>query len=397
MEWKYKISIFFCYLSAGITTPIMSLLLLSRGCNLQTIGLTTAVLAGTVIIAEVPSGIFADLFGRKQTYMLSRLFGCILMITLLFSKTLPLLMLSMVFSGLSIAFASGSLDAMAIENAINRCGEKALTKAVSTFTIYQCSAFALGALISGFLPVYEGYSLHIVVKGVCSFIALLITFALPSETRPTDRRDSSKSFITHIKTMSEVLRHSTAVISVLICIIAVLIVQAPLENYWQPYFVNLVQNSPERILGILAAGANICAVLGSFVMGRADLEDEPRRWKVYLTLDACLPISIIILSLTKNVPVFSIVYFLFYLMLGMVSVPEQVIINKEATNEIRASIMSVPSLAARVGGILSGVFCSALLTKMDVPNVWRVCAGITLFSLIIVCVIQSKGKRKMAR
>ena len=58
----------------GLLQPVLSLFLLARGCNLQTLAVVIGVYSVTVILAEVPSGVFADLHGRKVAYFLSGLF-----------------------------------------------------------------------------------------------------------------------------------------------------------------------------------------------------------------------------------------------------------------------------------------------------------------------------------
>ena len=49
------------FFGTGIILPVLSLLLLSRGATIETISLVIGLYSLTVILAEFPSGVFADL------------------------------------------------------------------------------------------------------------------------------------------------------------------------------------------------------------------------------------------------------------------------------------------------------------------------------------------------
>ena len=71
MRPVHKAILFLNTFGNGILSPVFSLILLARGCDFITLPLVMGVYSATVILCEVPTGVFADLFGRRRTFLLS--------------------------------------------------------------------------------------------------------------------------------------------------------------------------------------------------------------------------------------------------------------------------------------------------------------------------------------
>lgn len=82
-------------------------ILSARGYSLVEIGIAETVFHITSLLFEIPSGVFADVFGRKKMLMVGsfmRLMGNIIMIC---SRNFYTVCLSMAFQALSYNFVSG--------------------------------------------------------------------------------------------------------------------------------------------------------------------------------------------------------------------------------------------------------------------------------------------------
>lgn len=91
-------------------------ILAARGYSLAQIGLAETVFHITSLLLEIPSGVFADLFGRKKMLLLASLFRMIGNIVMIFSDNLFMVCLSIAFYAASYNFASGSGDALAYDS-----------------------------------------------------------------------------------------------------------------------------------------------------------------------------------------------------------------------------------------------------------------------------------------
>ncbi len=101
--------------------PIFTLLYLDYGLTLSQFAMLNVVWAATIVLAEVPSGAFADTLGRKKLVVLSSLvmFVEITMIALVPTQNPNLVfmvfLVNRILSGLAMALASGADEALAYD------------------------------------------------------------------------------------------------------------------------------------------------------------------------------------------------------------------------------------------------------------------------------------------
>lgn len=395
MKSIYKILAFISNFSIGISSPVLCLMLCEHGCTLNNVGLVVTVFAVTVLIAEIPSGIFADMYGRKLSFIASHVAGALSAIVLFVSNSFILAAAGLSLAGLSAAFASGSLDALAVEDTVRSKGEAAMTRTISSLLAYQCAGLALGALLGGFLPYTQGYSLHLMSKFAVCLLTVPVALILPKESRSKAHK-MKHALRKHLGVMARLMQKSSALICIAVCILSMSIMQAALEIYWQPQFSGILVSDSLAKLGALSATAYLATTFGCVILGRANLASPRRGWTLYLSLGAAIAFLTAALSLATNAVLFFGIYTIIYLLVGMLSVPEQTIINTEATDDVRASILSVTSFASRTGGMISGALCSLLFTVGDIGFVWRVTALIALVGIIAASISRIPCSRAMS-
>ena len=92
--------------------PYLIIYLLSKGLNLFEIGLLISIRELIVNIFEIPSGFFADFFGRKKELYLCFVFYILSFIFFFLANSFIIAAFAMVFFGLGEAFRSGTHKAM---------------------------------------------------------------------------------------------------------------------------------------------------------------------------------------------------------------------------------------------------------------------------------------------
>lgn len=95
--------------------PFLWLYFLLNGLNLAEIGLLYAVRETIVYVFEIPSGVFADRFGKKNELVLCFLFYIMSFVVFALSKQFYTFMIAMVFYGFGEAFRSGTHKAMIMQ------------------------------------------------------------------------------------------------------------------------------------------------------------------------------------------------------------------------------------------------------------------------------------------
>ncbi|GAM60791.1 putative transport protein [Vibrio ishigakensis] len=101
--------------------PVFTLLYLDYGLTLSQFAMLNVVWAATIVIAEVPSGAFADTLGRKKLVVMSSIIMFIEIAMIAFVPTSNMHLVFIVFlvnrvlSGLAMALASGADEALAYD------------------------------------------------------------------------------------------------------------------------------------------------------------------------------------------------------------------------------------------------------------------------------------------
>lgn len=125
-------------------------LLAARGFSLTEIGFAEGVFHFVSFLFEVPSGVIADVFGRKRSMVASQCMFAAASAAMLLSRSMAGVCLAMALSALGYNFASGSREALAYES-LKMCGrEEAYQQfAVNDLTLWRVGS-ALATLCAGF-------------------------------------------------------------------------------------------------------------------------------------------------------------------------------------------------------------------------------------------------------
>ena len=129
-------------------------ILAARGYNLVDIGIAETVFHITSLIFEIPSGVLADVFGRKKMLIVSSIMRMIGNIIKILSDNLFTVCLSIAFHALSYNFSSGTGDALAYDSL------KA-ANAESRFERFESDQLVIYRLCSGISTLCAGFALFI--------------------------------------------------------------------------------------------------------------------------------------------------------------------------------------------------------------------------------------------
>lgn len=133
-------------------------ILSARGFSLAQIGFAETVFHIVSMLFEIPSGILADVFGRKKTLLLScamRIAGNVVMVM---SNSFAMVCASIALHALSYNFSSGSGDALAYDSLKLAGKESRFEKYVSNQLIIYRACEGLSTLLAGF-SLFIGYRL----------------------------------------------------------------------------------------------------------------------------------------------------------------------------------------------------------------------------------------------
>lgn len=388
----YSLILFLNSYLSGILVPILSLLLLDKGATLSNLSIILGLYAFTVIILEIPTGIIADVFGRKKSFCLSLIISIISLITLLFGKGFILLSLGMMLYGFSRALSSGSFDAMFIDYYIDNFGKDKLHNITTRLSVLEALGMSAGALSGGFFPkitnsYFTGlgsYDLNLIIRIIFAITVTVLSFVFIQETN-SFKKEERIPLRQHIKNSSLIVTKNSTVICIFISVFSTGFFLSSLETYWQPHFITLLpSNDSMGLLGLMAFLYFAAATLGSISSNKLIKKYNFDAKKMYIVIRLMLAVSLILTALQTKVPVFMAFYSSIYLLFGLANVPEGVILNREIPNEIRASVLSVNSLVMQIGGLSGSLLYSILINYILIPKIWMITASIVLISVLII-------------
>ncbi|HCX62859.1 MFS transporter [Sedimentibacter sp.] len=388
----YSIILFLNSFLTGILTPVISLLLIDKGATLSNLSLILGIYAFTVIVLELPTGIIADVFGRKKSFCLSIIVSLVSFIILLFGKGFILLSIGMMFYGLSRALSSGSFDALFIDYYIDNYGKDKLHNITTRLNVLEALGMSTGALTGGMLPKITNtyfslssiYDLNIILRLILASVVVILGFIFITESA-VNNKEKRISIKQHIKNSSSIVAKNSTIICVFISVFSTGFFLSSLETFWQPHFLSLLpNNSFMGLLGVMAFLYFAAATLGSIGSNKLIKKYKFNTYKMYLILRTLIAVSMIIAAIQTNIPIFMFFYSTIYLLFGMANIPEGVILNREIPNDVRASVLSVYSLVIQIGGLTGSLLYSILINYFTIPTIWVISACIILITISVI-------------
>lgn len=148
------------HLGTGLAAPVLSLMLLARGATLGTLPLVVGVTTVVTCLCEVPSGIAADVLGRRRVFALSIALQVATYVVLLATPSLAVVAVSGVLRGLALAARTGTLEAVELDRVVAEHTEAsdrlaALAALNGRFALLESAGVGAGAIAGGVLATLD--------------------------------------------------------------------------------------------------------------------------------------------------------------------------------------------------------------------------------------------------
>ena len=395
MLLSHKILFFLNSFSTGILTPVLTLVLCSHGASLSTVPVFLGIFAVTVMVLEVPSGVFADLKGRKNTFLMSHIFIWLSFFTIFMGNSPLFLAVGNVFLGMGRAFGSGSMEALEIDQYIEKNGKTHLPEINSLLAKLDNFGLAAGALLGGYLGYVDSdYSLNLISLLLAEAVLIFMAVFFVKEER-TERKKTEQNLLTGFSGMLKSIKASRILCAV--CGMAAVLgfLLAAVETYWQPSIKLYLPQNLTWLLGIVNCSAYLGGSLGNTagmkILSKTGntLSAKKRLYAAFRILLCLVPV---LMAFCRTWYIFAIVYALVYMVSGMAGLVENTLLHEAADSSFRASMMSLYSLLVRGGSIGTSLLCGILLQSGNLNLVWIFVplAALGATALMILFVIPRK-------
>ena len=369
----------------GLLAPVLSLVLLSHGATLENLSLCIGIFAVMVVVLELPSGIMADLIGRKRIFLLSACFMIANYVLLMFSGHFLMLAAACAMQGIGRAFSSGSIEALEIETYLREQEGRNLEKINSTMAVIDSVGLALGSITGGVLGFLDGsYSLLLILAlAIQALILFLAACFVKEPARERSPLSPALQFKEQLRGLYHSLRNSLSVITIVLMSAAYGLLLCTVEVYWQPTLKTFLPEQLGWIFGVVTClGVTIGSKAAEAVMQSKKAVLTPEKsWRAYWILRFLLVLSVAALGFTHRVWLFLALFVLVYIVLGAGNLIENTVFHEAVVNDQRASMMSVLSLSLRAGGLAASVLGSLVVSGLSLSYVWLL---IPLFSALTI-------------
>lgn len=175
-------------MSFRITDVVWVLFLLDRGYSLAQVGVAEGIFHITSLICEVPSGMVADLFGRKRTLILSGFAGIISSLLMGYGDHIVFIFTGMLFSALGLSMVSGTEEAIIYDSLLEKKQASFFQMARSRISVIS-RIFSTSACLFSPVCIFLGYRNVYLVSAALNILQI---FVLLGVEEPDNKQIFSK-------------------------------------------------------------------------------------------------------------------------------------------------------------------------------------------------------------
>lgn len=354
--------------------PILMVFLRKMGLSLFELLLLQTIYSITLTIFEFPSGVFADLFGRKKALLIFFSLWIFGLSIYCLGTTFQMFAIAESLLGIGTAFLSGTLTALVYDilKEYGRVGEATkIFGNIQALTIYSSlTAFIIGGFIATIdlrLPFWFTLITFLIGTAICSTLR---------EPRLESKVPNYTSFIVHVKKSIDTLRNDLH-LSILIFITAFLGCLFTVSFWiWQPYLQDIGVSI--EFFGIIYGVNSITTALAANLAYKIELLlDEKKLLVIFPTI---LSFSFIGLGLCPPIIIAIILIQLQQITKGVLNPILTKYINMLTQSEIRATIFSLLGLLTRLQFAILSPFIGFLADTTSLTFALIVCG---IFVLIV--------------
>ena len=158
----------------NVTHGIWVIYLISKGFSMIHIGLFESLFHISSIMFEVPTGIVADLYGRKLSRIISLLIALLYFSILLFSDNLYMICLAFILLGLSYTFESGSGEALVYDSLKEMDKEEDFKKVNGRREVLYQLGSMIGLIVGGYFAM-TSYNINFIFMFAVYAVVLIVT------------------------------------------------------------------------------------------------------------------------------------------------------------------------------------------------------------------------------
>lgn len=353
------------------------IILMAKGLNLAEIGVYFALYSAGVFLLEVPTGAFADAYGRKKAIMISFLLQAIFLAGFVLLPNGPWFMAFALVAAFSDSMMSGSAEAYAVKM-LEEIGKLDYThRLIASTRSWRSVIFLIGPILGGFLGLFS-LTYPILLCMAFALMGLIYSYLwLRDDTPKKHYTEAWKDIMPYIRNaFGEAARNKS--LRLLFAVVLVIgFGSFGLFSYWQPMLKEIL-GWDTLSLGLFFSLISIANIIG-YRISTCLKPNWTTLALILLGLFATLSVAwwtVIPLALAGSILLFEVIW-------GAYMPVEGHITNQNAPSDIRATVISVRTMTFRVGWAVMGIWVG--LAGLGDPKIlWIIGAVFLLAGAIMV-------------
>ena len=328
--------------------PIITLFYQENGLGMKDVLLLQGIYSVAIVALEIPSGYFADIWGRKNTLIIGSILGVIGFAVYSFTSGFWGFLVAELVLGIGQSFISGSDSALLYDSLLQEKKEKDYTKIEGRVLSIGNFAETIAAIAGGFLAEIS-LRTPFIVQTFVAMIAIPAAFSLVEPKRNIIRKDRWRSILNVLKNTLFGNKELQRLI-----FLTAFIGTGTLTMAWfiQPYLKEIQGLSLSQI-GITLSILNLIVGLTTLIAYK--FEEQLGRTLTLLFIVIGIISTYFLMGTITHWSIFIVIGF-FYFTRGIATPVLKDYINRCTTSDIRATVLSIRNFAIRVVFAIAGPF-----------------------------------------
>jgi MFS family permease len=391
----YYLITFLSDFAVSTISAVYVLFLLSKGLNLLEVNLVNLAFMIGNFIFEIPTGAYADYFGRKKSVILSNIFLAIGFGVYFLANSFVVFIIAEIIVALAFTFESGALDAWLVDALEQKSYIGKVDYVFSHANIISQIAGLLGGLVGAYIGT-RSLQLPMGVAALVSLVTVFVTiFMMHENFVPKTILKLSDGIRQVSSTAKEGLLYGIRHHVIFWFTIAVLLLNfafQPLNMYWSPRMYSLAGHQV-IILGWAWVGISLFMIFGGIIV-RKLLDHHPDYFTMFVYTMLILGLPIFLAALSQTFYIVLTAFLTYEIGRGMFSPLQKSYLNKHIQSATRATVLSFNSMMGKLGAALGLVIMGIIAQQHSIQLSWII-AAIMMLAMIGIFVKVAKSEQTL--
>lgn len=384
-------------LAASLIWSVNTLFLLDAGLGIGEVFIANALFSAGMVIFEIPTGVVADTFGRRVSYLLSvSILGATTVAYVVAAEASAGIVVFGVVSvlmGLGFTFYSGALEAWLVDGLKAVGDDHRLDHVFARGQQVSGTAMFVGTITGGFLGQAD-LAVPFVARAVLLVVVFVIAARLMQEIGFTPHRLELRDVPAQMREQAAVgIAHGWGQRG-----LRLLMTAGALRGVFfgwafyaaQPYFLELLERDAVWVVGLVTAGVSLATIVGNQIVEVISRRCG-RRSTLLIGASMVSTVAAVTIGVTSTFAVAVAALLVVAAAMGVMSPVRQAYLHHSTATEHRATVISFDAMVASIGGVGGQVGLGELSERRDFSSGYIVGGAITGLAVPLLVLLRRQG------